>query len=189
LTGSGGRGIALAKSFEGTTMSAVRSPVRLVAACVLLAGCAASRYGEVVVSAVQGSRLEKVSLPRDPANPPSRDATLAYWKGLKGFHSSDNTDQIRRDFADYADRLRKLPVIGVDPELVEKVLVAAREMKNVADISKFMAEECSPFFTPAPEAVKEEFLHSASLLTQAIEAVNALRPVLSQRYGVEFPAE
>jgi hypothetical protein len=170
-------------------MPAVRLLAPAVFACVLLSGCAAPRYGEVVVSAVQGSRAEKISLPRDPENPPSRDATLTYWKGLKGLNCGDDVGQIRRGFAEYVERVRKLPVVGVDPELVEKVLILTREMKNLADISKFASEECSPLFAPTPEAVKEEFLHTASLLFQAAEAVRALRPVLSQRYNVEFPAE
>ncbi|HWG45368.1 MAG TPA: hypothetical protein VN688_21575 [Gemmataceae bacterium] len=54
-----------------------------VAMCIAQIGCATPRYGKVLISAVQGSRAEKICLVKDPDHPPSGAATLAYWKSLK----------------------------------------------------------------------------------------------------------
>jgi hypothetical protein len=157
-------------------------------ACLALSGCVTSPYGEMVIATAQRGRQEVIAVPRDPACPPTREATLAYWKGLKGSASPSPADmeQLIKTMRQNAEMVRKLPVVGVDPELVEKVQVLIREMKNVAEISQLAHDEY--LFSP-PEAVRKEFVTSGAMATQACNAVNAMRPVLSQRYGVEFPAE
>jgi hypothetical protein len=160
-----------------------------LAVCLTLVGCGTtSPYGEMVISAAQRSRQEAIVLPRDPNCPPTCAATLAYWKGLKGGMPTgeDDTEQIRKKFRDYKERVRNLPVVGVDPELVEKVLVLVRELKNLTEISQLAHDE---YLFSAPEAIRKEFVTTGAMATQACNAVNAMRPVLSQRYGVEFPAE
>ncbi len=157
-------------------------------ACLALAGCAAPRNQELYVAAVQRSRADPIHMPRDPATPPTREATLAYWTGrfkAGSLTGAEDADEIGRRLGQSAAALRKLPVLGVDPELVEKTLVVAREMQNTARLSQFIHDEC----WLVPDVVVKELLNTGSLLTQADDAVNAMRPVLSQRYGVEFPAE
>lgn len=162
-----------------------------LAAALALAGCTAWPIGDAYVATVQGSRSQPVQMPQYPASPATCEATLAYWNGLKiaSLRGADEPDEIRRRLRKSAEILRKLPVVGVDPELVEKVLVLAREMENTARLSQYMHDECWPPLIPVPEPVTKELLNTGSLLTQASDAVAAMRPVLSQQYGVEFPAE
>lgn len=162
----------------------------MLAACLAVAGCAACRTGEVYVSAVQLSRSDPVRLPRDPARPPNRDATLAYWKGLKAETvKAGDTDLNRERLGKSAERLDKLPVLEVDPDLVERGIVLAREMRNMAGLVQYLRDECLPPLVPVPEPVMRELMNTGACLAHACEAVNAMRPALSQRYGVEFPAE
>ena len=121
-------------------MPAARLSALAVCLSLSLAGCATSRYGDMLVSAASSSRSEPVRLPRDPARPPTGEATLAYWTGLKAasVKGTGDTEEIRDKFRRSARELQKLPVIGVDPELVEKVLVLAREEQNLARLSQFV---------------------------------------------------
>ena len=42
---------------------------------------------------------------------------------------------------------------------------------------------------PVPEELQAEFEKTGALVVQAHEAVKAMRPILTQRYNIEFPAK
>ncbi|HWG45367.1 MAG TPA: hypothetical protein VN688_21570 [Gemmataceae bacterium] len=65
----------------------------------------------------------------------------------------------------------------------------AREWKNISDLTIFRHKECWPMIAPVPEELQAEFEKTGALVVQAHEAVKAMRPILTQRYNIEFPAK
>jgi hypothetical protein len=172
-------------------MPTIRPLVRGCAVCLVLAGCTISPKEDLGVTAVQANRAENGNLTRDLVSTTNPQPTLSYWKGLTPFLKVATGDELRREVpkcSQHADAICKLPVMGVDPELVEKALALARELKNAADIGLYLTEDGSAFLRPPSESARREFDQTFQLTVEAGDAVKAMRPVLSQRYQVEFPA-
>jgi hypothetical protein len=156
---------------------------------LMISGCL-SAQSEWVVATIQTDRAASMRLAPDGPVKADRDRTLAYWNALNKIVTKDPRPEVG-DFGEgawWADRIEKLPVVGVDRELVEVSLVLAREMRNVSSLGRCVAEERPLSGWARSRTVKQEVLETARLAAATNLRLNALRPVLSLRYGIEFPA-
>ena len=109
-------------------------------------------------------------------------ATVTYWLGLKAALRPRPIDP-----GAAAETIGHLPTLGVEPELVREGQLVVEQMRAAsASIKSISAFEVF-FRVSRPRFVEAEVLLSRAAIEQC-QVVERMRPDLSARFGMEFPA-
>lgn len=147
-----------------------------------------------------GSTVSKPVATVQASSDPVIEATASYWMLLKGELSSSvpQGPQAIGFLAAKAERIESLPVLNVDPELVAYSLQLTELMQQVVQVGRrqsdpsFLIESFvrgamgDPFGTARDQLGASKVVQDRGMQLQ--HRGTQLRAILSQRYGVEFPA-
>lgn len=118
-----------------------------------------------------------------------KDHTLEYWnkvrEALRARSSSSDLRQLADIIRNQADTVRRLPSEGVDMDLVvaaNAVAQSQEKMLKVADAAGYNLATIR-----GDQEMKNTYLGAGQQTTSRMEALKALAPTLSARYGANFP--
>lgn len=105
-------------------------------------------------------------------------ATVTYWLGLKAALKPQPIDP-----SEVAQQIDRLPMLGVDPELIQQGQLLVERMRAAGTAIRSLSGFA--WLLPLPGTARAERL--ARDAVEQCRVIERLRPGLTARYGAEFP--